>query len=123
MGVALDKAERPGVQWNMRFRSAVLGPAARARLAAEQAQILAVLNLREECDDALGRAKAAAEEITESDRSGLFSDWSASRLQVYEGTCHLLLGEPRKAVAGRPVRTVGRRSVHAEVNSLIRSFE
>jgi hypothetical protein len=74
-----------------------LGPSALARLAAEQAQIFAVLQLPRECDDALERARAAADGITEGDRSGLFSDWSPSRLGVYEGTCRLFLGEPKKA--------------------------
>ena len=74
-----------------------LGSTARARLAAEQAQIFAVLKLPRECDDALERARAAAAGIAERDRSGLFSDWNASRLSVYEGTCRLFLGEPQKA--------------------------
>jgi hypothetical protein len=74
-----------------------LGPSPRARLAAEQAQIFAVLQLSRECDDALERARAAADGIAEGDRSGLFSDWNASRLGVYEGTCKLFLGEPKKA--------------------------
>ncbi|WP_199515923.1 XRE family transcriptional regulator [Nucisporomicrobium flavum] len=77
--------------------STALGPAAQARLAAEQAQIFAVLKLPRECDEALERARSAAAGITERDRSGLFSDWNASRLGVYEGTCRLFLGEPKKA--------------------------
>ena len=79
-------------------RSAALGPAARARLAAEQAQVFAVLQLRQECEDALGRAQTAAEDITEHDQTGLFSDWNHSRLQVYEGTCRLFLDQPKRAV-------------------------
>ena len=75
-----------------------LGPTAQARLAAEQAQIFAVLKLPRECDDALERSRAAAAGIAERDRSGLFSDWSVSRLGVYEGTCRLFLGESKKAV-------------------------
>jgi hypothetical protein len=77
---------------------AALNPAAQARLAAEQAQAFAVLKLRRECDDALKRARAAAEHISGDDREGLFSDWSSSRLQVYEGTCQLFLDQPKKAV-------------------------
>ncbi|MCM4082231.1 XRE family transcriptional regulator [Paractinoplanes hotanensis] len=77
--------------------SADLGPTAQARLAAEQAQIFAVLKLPSECDAALERARAASASIAERDRSGLFSDWNASRLGVYEGTCRLFLGEPKKA--------------------------
>ncbi len=77
--------------------SADLGPTAQARLAAEQAQIFAVLKLTRECDDALERARVAAAGIAERDRSGLFSDWNASRLGVYEGTCRLFLGEPKRA--------------------------
>jgi hypothetical protein len=80
-------------------RTAVLNPAAQARLAAEQAQAFAVLKLRRECEEALSRARAAAENIGDRDRTGLFSDWGPSRLQVYEGTCRLFLGEPKKAVA------------------------
>jgi hypothetical protein len=74
-----------------------LAPAARARIAAEQAQAYAVLKLRRECREALGRARAAVEEISDSDRTGLFSDWSPSRILVYEGTCQLFLGDGDKA--------------------------
>ena len=76
----------------------LLSPAAVARMAAEQAQSYAVLKLRDECEKALDRARSAAQEITRLNRDGLFSDWSLGRLQVYEGTCRLLLGEPREAV-------------------------
>lgn len=76
----------------------LLGPAAQARIAAEQAQSFAVLGLRRECEDALGRAKSVAGRIEKVDRAGLFSDWSLSRVQVYEGTCELFLGDPKKAV-------------------------
>lgn len=75
-----------------------LGPAARARVAAEQAQAYAVLSLRNESRQALGRARKAVAEIREPDQTGLFSDWSPSRLLVYEGTCLLFLGEPNKAI-------------------------
>ncbi|GAA0937854.1 helix-turn-helix domain-containing protein [Virgisporangium aurantiacum] len=74
-----------------------LTPAARARIAAEQAQTYAVLGLRGECERALVRARDAAERIGESDRHGLFSDWNPSRLQVYEGTCALFLGNAGEA--------------------------
>jgi tetratricopeptide (TPR) repeat protein len=76
----------------------LLSPAARARIAAEQAQGYAVLNLGRESQDALDRARRAVEAIDDTDRTGLFSDWTPSRLLVYEGTCWLLLGEARKAV-------------------------
>jgi hypothetical protein len=79
-------------------QESTLSPAARARLAAEQAQAFAVLKLPRECKQALGRARAAADQINDADRTGLFSDWSPTRLQVYVGTCWLLLGEPYKAV-------------------------
>lgn len=79
--------------------SAFLSPAARARIGAEQAQAYAVLDLRNECEEALTRAQRAAEDIDENDRSGLFSDWNTTRIQVYIGTCQLLLGEPKRAIA------------------------
>lgn len=79
-------------------RSAFLAPAARARLAAEQAQGFAVLGLRRDCEAALDRARTAVESIGASDQTGLFSDWNPSRLRVYEGTCRLFLDEPKKAV-------------------------
>ncbi|GGN93661.1 hypothetical protein GCM10010112_82150 [Actinoplanes lobatus] len=75
-----------------------LTAAARTRIAAEQAQAYAVLNLPKEVEAALDRARESASEITAADRTGLFSDWSAARLQVYEGTCHLLLDEPETAI-------------------------
>ncbi|MCM6774459.1 helix-turn-helix transcriptional regulator [Nocardia sp. CDC159] len=76
----------------------LLSPAARARIAAEQAQAYAVLGLSRECQDALGRAHRAAEHIRDADRTGLFSDWTAARLPVYEGTCWLFLDRPQKAL-------------------------
>ncbi|MFD4351428.1 helix-turn-helix domain-containing protein [Nocardia sp. NPDC058518] len=76
-----------------------LPPAARARIGAEQAQAYAVLELREECEEALVRAQRAAEDIDENDRAGLFSDWNTTRIQVYIGTCQLLLGQPKRAIA------------------------
>jgi hypothetical protein len=76
----------------------LLSPAAQARIAAEQAQSFAALGLRRECEDALGRARNAAGRIKEIDRTGLFSDWSLSRVQVYEGTSELFLGDSKKAV-------------------------
>ncbi|WP_157225145.1 XRE family transcriptional regulator [Nocardia thailandica] len=79
--------------------SASLPPAARARIGAEQAQAYAVLDLRDECEDALTRAQCAAESIDDDDRSGLFSDWNRTRIQVYVGTCQLLLGQPKRAIA------------------------
>ncbi|WP_280222060.1 hypothetical protein [Nocardia neocaledoniensis] len=78
---------------------AFLPPAARARIGAEQAQAFAVLDLRDECEEALTRAQRAAETIDDSNRSGLFSDWNSTRIQVYVGTCQLLLGQPKRAVA------------------------
>lgn len=76
-----------------------LPPAARARIGAEQAQAYAVLELREECEEALVRAQRAVEDIDDTDRSGLFSDWNTTRIQVYVGTCQLLLGQPKRAIA------------------------
>lgn len=76
-----------------------LPPAARARIGAEQAQAYAVLDLRDECEDALTRAQRAAESIDDDNRSGLFSDWNHTRIQVYVGTCQLLLGQPKRAIA------------------------
>ncbi|MFJ9369841.1 hypothetical protein ACIRRA_36250 [Nocardia sp. NPDC101769] len=77
----------------------ILPPAARARISAEQAQGYAVLELARECRNALAMAHRAVDEIGEVDRTGLFSDWNAARLHVYEGTCWLFLNEPRKAIA------------------------
>ncbi|WP_067790858.1 hypothetical protein [Nocardia amikacinitolerans] len=76
-----------------------LPPAARARIGAEQAQAYAVLELRDECEEALSRSQRAAEDIDENDRAGLFSDWNTTRIQVYVGTCQLLLGQPKRAIA------------------------
>ncbi|MFD4401230.1 helix-turn-helix transcriptional regulator [Nocardia sp. NPDC058499] len=76
-----------------------LPPAARARIGAEQAQAYAVLELERECAEALSRAYRAVEHLDEVDRAGLFSDWDAERLPVYEGTCWLFLGKPRKAIS------------------------
>jgi hypothetical protein len=75
----------------------LLSPAARARIWAEQAQAYAALQLPNECQDSLTRARTAAEMITDTDRAGLFSDWNLPRLQVYQGTCQLLLGHPGAA--------------------------
>ncbi|MGW5918624.1 hypothetical protein ACWFPY_06505 [Nocardia fluminea] len=58
-----------------------------------------MLELREECEEALIRAQRAVEEIDENDRAGLFSDWNTTRIQVYIGTCQLLLGQPKRAIA------------------------
>ncbi|WP_433599520.1 helix-turn-helix domain-containing protein [Nocardia sp. CA-135953] len=77
----------------------VLPPSAQARIAAEQAQAFAVLELARECREALARARRAVDEIAEPDQTGLFSDWNPTRLMVYEGTCWLLLNEPRKAIS------------------------
>ncbi|MGW4369285.1 hypothetical protein ACWEKT_26935 [Nocardia takedensis] len=78
--------------------SDLLPPAARARIGAEQAQAYAVLELREECEHALNRALRAADDIDETDRAGLFSDWNTTRIQVYVGTCQLLLGNAKRAI-------------------------
>jgi hypothetical protein len=75
-----------------------LGRPARARIAAEQAQAYAALRMRNETEAALERARQAAAEIEDQDRTGLFSDWNTSRLHVYEGTCRLLLQEPATAI-------------------------
>ena len=75
----------------------LLSPAARARIAAEQAQILAQLNLRQDCLHALDRARQAVDHIDANDQIGLFSDWNSTRIRVYEGTCWLFLGEPTKS--------------------------
>ncbi|MGY1982918.1 hypothetical protein [Nocardia gipuzkoensis] len=79
--------------------AAFLPSAARARIGAEQAQAYAVLDLRDECEEALTRAQRAAESIDEDNRSGLFSDWNSTRIHVYVGTCQLLLGQPKRAIA------------------------
>jgi hypothetical protein len=75
-----------------------LTAAAQARIAAEQAQAYAALGLRNETNAALDRARQSASGITAEDRSGLFSDWNATRVDVYEGTCRLLLKEAAHAV-------------------------
>ncbi|WP_216893258.1 helix-turn-helix domain-containing protein [Nocardia alni] len=77
----------------------VLPPSAQARIAAEQAQAFAVLELAQECREALARARRAVDEIAEPDQTGLFSDWNQTRLLVYEGTCWLFLKEPSKAIS------------------------
>lgn len=75
-----------------------LTPAARARIAAEQAQAYAALRLKRETESALGRATEAVFEMTDEDCTGLYSDWSPARLLVYKGTCQALLGEFSTAV-------------------------
>ncbi|BCY11065.1 helix-turn-helix transcriptional regulator [Actinoplanes sp. L3-i22] len=75
-----------------------LTPAARARIAAEQAQAYAALNLRKEADFALGRAEEAVSGMTKEHCTGLYSDWGPARLLVYKGTCQTLLGEHSRAV-------------------------
>lgn len=75
-----------------------LSAPAQGRIAAEQAQTYAALNMRAETDAALDRARQAAAGITSSNRTGLFSDWNPSRLDVYEGTCRILLKEPAAAI-------------------------
>ncbi|WP_162958245.1 hypothetical protein [Nocardia yunnanensis] len=62
-----------------------LPPAARARIAAEQAQTYAVLEMPRECREALAIAERAVDDVGEGDRTGLFSDWTTARLRVYEG--------------------------------------
>jgi tetratricopeptide (TPR) repeat protein len=99
--------------------SHVLTPAARARIAAEQAQAYAVLKLRRECQEALGRARRAVEDIDDNDRTGLFSDWSPSRLLVYEGTCWLFLRETEKAVGALNQALRESESDHSNVNVLL----
>ncbi|WP_436531235.1 helix-turn-helix domain-containing protein [Actinoplanes sp. HUAS TT8] len=94
-----------------------LSPAARARIAAEQAQTYAALSLRGETEDALGRARKAAAEIDPGDRIGLYSDWNPNRVLVYEGTCHLLLGRPSRAVVAleRAIRELASDGKNANV--------
>ena len=75
-----------------------LTPAARARIAAEQAQAYAALKLKNETESALGRAAEAVDEMTSEHCVGLYSDWSPARLLVYRGTCQTLLEEFPKAV-------------------------
>jgi transcriptional regulator with XRE-family HTH domain len=74
-----------------------LSPSVQARIAAEQAQTYAALRLRIDCQKALDRAREAVDRIDDRDRHGLFSDWNASRLLVYEGTCLLFLGDHARA--------------------------
>lgn len=78
--------------------SADLNPAARARIAAEQAQAYAALRLPREAAAALERAESAVNDLSPADCVGLYSDWSNARLHVYAGTCHLLLGQLHQAV-------------------------
>ncbi|MEU7810418.1 helix-turn-helix transcriptional regulator [Micromonospora chalcea] len=85
----LDEAARASID---------LSPAARARLAAEQAQAFAALRLAREATAALKRAEEAVNDLSPVDCVGLYSDWSGARLHVYAGTCHLLLGQPHQAV-------------------------
>ncbi|SCL25832.1 Helix-turn-helix domain-containing protein [Micromonospora nigra] len=75
-----------------------LSPAARARVAAEQAQAYAALRLPREATAALRRAEEAVNDLSPIDCVGLYSDWNSARLHVYAGTCHLLLGQPHQAV-------------------------
>lgn len=75
-----------------------LNPAARARIAAEQAQAYAALQMPDETYAALRRADKAVSDLSPADCVGLYSDWSVARLPVYEGTCHVLLGQPDQAV-------------------------
>lgn len=75
-----------------------LGPAARARINAEQAQAYAALRLPKEANAALARAEEAVSDLVPADSVGLYSDWNQARLEVYAGTCHLLLGEAPKAI-------------------------
>ncbi|MCA2214146.1 hypothetical protein [Jidongwangia harbinensis] len=96
-----------------------LGPAARARIGAEQAQAYAVLQLPNECEKALDRARTAVQDIHVGDRSGLFSDWSAARLRVYEGTCKLLLGQPEEAVAVLTETSRNLEADHGNINVLL----
>ena len=62
-----------------------------------QAQAYAALTLDKESMAALTRHEPAVEHIDDTDRAGLFSDWTPSRLRVYEGTCLLLLGQTDQA--------------------------
>ncbi|MEU8299766.1 helix-turn-helix transcriptional regulator [Micromonospora sp. NPDC048909] len=78
--------------------SAHLNAAARARIAAEQAQAYAALRLPREAAAALERAENAVNDLSPADCVGLYSDWSNARLHVYEGTCHLLLGQLHQAI-------------------------
>ncbi|WP_435209557.1 helix-turn-helix domain-containing protein [Micromonospora sp. bgisy143] len=78
--------------------SAHLNPAARARIAAEQAQAYAALRLPREAAAALERAENAVNDLSPADCVGLYSDWSNARLHVYVGTCHLLLGQLHQAI-------------------------
>lgn len=85
----LDEAEAAGHR---------LAAPARARIAAEQAQAYAALGLRAETHAALDRAHGHLAGAAPGGATGLFGEWSPARLQVYEGTCHLLLREPAAAV-------------------------
>ena len=78
--------------------SSDLGPAARARINAEQAQAYAALRLPKEVNAALTRAEEAVGDLAPTDSVGLYSDWNQARLEVYTGTCHLLLGQTPKAI-------------------------
>lgn len=93
-----------------------LGPAARARIAAEQAQAFAALGLSREVTAALHRAEYEVDKLSPADCVGLYSDWNSARLPVYAGTCHLLLGQPEKAVDLLEMAMSTWQNDHANVN-------
>jgi hypothetical protein len=95
-----------------------LPPSARARIAAEQAQTYAVLHLTTECRQALDMAAGAVADIDRPAR-GLFSDWSDTRLRVYEGTCWLFLGNVQRAVQTLADATTAMRGDAGNVNVLL----
>lgn len=80
--------------WTVRpIRSASLGHSEVATLIGQD-----VSQLKAQSQHVLGRALEALNEIGDDDRTGLFSDWSPSRLLVYEGTCSMLLGDSKRAI-------------------------
>jgi tetratricopeptide (TPR) repeat protein len=93
-----------------------LRAAARARIAAEQAQAYAALQLHRETAEALKRAERAVDDLAPADCVGLYSDWSSARLSVYAGTCHLLLGNPRAAISELESTVDTLESDHANAN-------
>lgn len=85
----------------------------RTKLAAVQAEELATLGRGAESAAALERAHRSMAEVRDVDRVGFFSAWTEERLGGFEGTCRLLLDEPRTAALRleRSLRAIEPRNV------------
>lgn len=70
----------------------------RTKIAAAQSEELATLGRGADSAAALERAHRFLAEVRDEERVGFFSAWTMERLGAFEGTCRLLLGEPRAAV-------------------------